>query len=204
MSRRAWVSIGLVVVVVAVGLGGWAWWRVGHGDSGGLRVGAYTATGRGRGTGGRAFEARGELRIRPTVDELPYQWCLKIGLPAGDPGPGAIWFGSAGSCFGAGRRSPVVTWRTAGGEHVLAPLNPPPKVSESLNMFYATTVVMAEANQPDGGEVRFRSHGATLTGTVDLRGVALGNARRGAYAATLDAALVSSDPETAVVTGGPG
>jgi hypothetical protein len=196
MSRRAWLSIGLAVLLVAAGLGGWAWWRSSHADE--LRVGTYSATVRGTGPDGKAFEARGELRIRPTIDELPYQWCLKVGLPAGDPKPGAIWFGSDGSCFGAGRRSPVVTWRESGGEYVLAPLNPPPKVTESLNMFYATTVVMAEANQPDGGDLRFRAQGSTLTGTINLQGVALGNARRGAYAATLEASFVSGDPEAPV------
>ena len=195
MSRRAWLSIGLALLLVATGLGGWAWWRAGRVGSGELTVGTYAATVRGTGPDGRAFEARGELRIRPTIDELPYQWCLKIGLPAGDPKPGAIWFGSDGSCFGAGRRSPVVTWRETAGEHVLAPMNPPPKVSESLNMFYATTVVMAEANQPDGGDVRFRASGPTLTGTVNLQGVALGNAKRGAYAATLEASMVSLAPD---------
>ncbi|GAA1761443.1 hypothetical protein [Luedemannella helvata] len=185
MSRRAWLVIGGAVVLVAAGLGAWTWSRAEPGGE--LRTGTYTATVRGTNVDGAPFEARGELVVSAPGQELPYKWCLKVGLPAGDPKPGAIWFGSHGACFGAGRVSPVITWRRSGAEHVLVPLNPPPSVRESLNSFYATSVPMAEANQPDGGAVRFRADGDTLTGTIDLTGVAMGNAKRGAYTATFTA-----------------
>jgi hypothetical protein len=182
MTRRR--RLAVVVAVLLVAAGAWVWSR-GGGDE--VKPGTYTATVRGTNFDGASFELAGELTVGPSGDELPYRWCLKVGLPAGDPKPGAIWFGSHGSCFGAGRSTPVVTWRHSGAEHELVPVNPPPSVRDSLNSFYATNVDMAEANQPDGGAVRFRVDGNRLTGTIDLTGVAMGNTKRGTYTATLTA-----------------
>lgn len=198
MSRRTWLVAALLLVLVAAGLGGVAWWRAARTDTGGLRPGAYAVTLRGTAADGTAFEARGSLSVRSPGDGLPYQWCLKVGLPAGNPTPGAIWFGSHGSCFGVGKPSAVVTWQQSGGDNVLVPVNPAPSVRDSLNSFYATTVNMAEAVQPDGGEVRFHADGDTLTGAIDLRGAAMGNAKRGGYVASLAATLVSPNPAASV------
>lgn len=185
MSRRTRLVLVAVVLLVAAGAGAWAWSRAG----GEPAAGTYTATVRGTNFDGAPFELTGELTVGPSGDALPYKWCLKVGLPAGDPKPGAIWFGSHGSCFGVGRTTAVVTWERSGREHVLVPLNPPPSVRESLNTFNATNVNMAEANQPDGGSVRFRADGDHLTGTIDLTGVAMGNAKRGTFTATFEATL---------------
>lgn len=66
-----------------------------------VRVGAYTVTVRGSAIGGDPFELQGELRVRRPTDGQPYEWCLKVGNPRGAPKPGAVWFGTNGTCFAA-------------------------------------------------------------------------------------------------------
>ncbi|TWP46878.1 hypothetical protein FKR81_34285 [Lentzea tibetensis] len=164
-----------------------------------VRLGAYTVTVRGSAIGGDPFELQGELRIRKATDGQPYEWCMKVGFPMGTPKPGAIWFGTNGTCFGKGADKPVATVRESGGEHTLTPLSPPPPLDQSANTFTATSGLLAVAYQPNAGDVRFRATEQRQEGTLSLQGLALsGLSTPGTFTATFTAVLVSDDPEAQV------
>lgn len=163
------------------------------------RLGAYTVTVSGSAIGGDPFELQGELRVRKATDGQPYEWCMKVGFPMGTPKPGAIWFGTNGTCFGKGGDKPVATIRESSGEHTLTPLSPPPPLDQSMNTFTATSGLLAVAYQPNGGDVRFRATEQRQEGTLSLQGLALsGLSTPGTFTATFTAALVSDDPEAQV------
>ncbi|MEU4242906.1 hypothetical protein [Actinoplanes sp. NPDC026619] len=164
-----------------------------------VQFGAYTVTVRGSAIGGAAFDLQGELRIRKGAAKLPYKWCLKVGNPWGAPAPGMIWFGSHGTCFGAGTSDPLVEIRTSGTETSLVPLEPARPAGENANAFTATTGLLATAYVPDRGELRFRVQESTLTGTIGLLGLsAFGDSGRGTMTATFAAARVSEDPDALI------
>ncbi len=200
--RAAWV-IGLVMVLassasvvsVVVALRG-----DGPPQPEPVRVGAYTVTVRGSAIGGDPFELQGELRVRRSTDGQPYEWCLKVGNPWGAPKPGAIWFGTNGTCFGSGVDRAVATVRETAGEHILTPVDPPPSLRDGRNAFTATSGVLSGAYVPDGGDVRFRASPSRLEGTLSLQGLEAlaGLSTRGTFTATFTAALVSDDPEALV------
>lgn len=161
-----------------------------------IRVGAYTTTVSGSVVGGDAFELQGELRVRESTDDLPYEWCLKVGDPWATPAPGAVWFGSNGTCFGAMRDAAVVTLVETGGETVLSPYTRAPSLHESANGFTATSGSFAGTYLPDRGDVRFRTTQGGIEGTLSLQGsTAMSGHGRGAFTATLRASFVSDDPE---------
>jgi hypothetical protein len=165
-----------------------------------VQVGAYTVTVRGSAIGGDPFELQGELRVRAATDGQPYEWCMKVGNPWGAPKPGAIWFGTNGTCFGKGADRAVTVVSESAGEHILTPVNPPARLDENLNGFTATSGILAGAYVPDGGEVRFRPAPSRLEGTLSLQGLEAltGGSTRGTFTATFTAALVSDDPEALV------
>ncbi|MEV5819603.1 hypothetical protein AB0L22_10550 [Micromonospora haikouensis] len=161
-----------------------------------VRTGAYTVTIRGSAVGGSPFEQQGELRIRHATDSLPYEWCLRVGDPWGAPVPGAILFGTNGTCFGPGADVPVVTLTERAGEVVLVPVNPPPALRDSMNAFTATSGIASMAYVPDGGEIRFRPAASKIEGSISLQGIgAFGESGSSTFTATLAATLVSEDPE---------
>lgn len=161
-----------------------------------VRIGAYTVTIRGSAIGGSTFEQQGELRIRHATDSLPFEWCLMVGQPWGAPVPGAIWFGTNGTCFERGADKPVVTLSESAGETVLTPANPPSALRDSMNAFTATSGILSTAYVPDRGEVRFRYTASRIEGSISLQGLdAFGGSARGTFTTTLAATLVSEDPE---------
>ena len=159
-----------------------------------VQTGAYTVTVRGSAVGGSPFERQGELRIRKAPAPMPYMWCLKVGDPWGAPAAGAVWFGSHGTCFGAGDTDAQVAIRTSGADTSIAPAGP-----ARMNAFTATAGLLATAYVPDSGEVRFRVDDSTLTGTIGLLGLGFaGGSGRGTMTATFTAARVSEDPEALI------
>ncbi|MFG1754060.1 hypothetical protein [Streptosporangium sandarakinum] len=164
-----------------------------------VRTGAYTVSVRGSVVGGATFDQQGELRIRRSSDGLPYKWCLKVGNPWGAPAPGAIWFGTNGTCFGSGLDGPVVRLREDGGETVISPVTPPMGLEKNMNSFTATSGITASAYLPDRGEVRFHAATSSLAGTISLQGIdASGGTTRGVFTATLNASLTSDDPDALI------
>ncbi|MFF3855820.1 hypothetical protein [Micromonospora sp. NPDC002575] len=200
LLRHQWL-LWLIALMVLLATGGIAVLIVAARDANGRRIdpvrtGAYTVTIRGSVVGGSPFEQQGELRIRQATDSLPYEWCLRVGDPWGNPVPGAILFGTNGTCFGAGADAPVVTLAESAGEVVLVPVNPPPALRDSMNAFIATSGIASMAYVPDGGEIRFRPAGSKIEGSISLQGLhAFGGSGSSTFTATLAATLVSEDPE---------
>ncbi|WP_162641399.1 hypothetical protein [Streptosporangium sp. 'caverna'] len=164
-----------------------------------VQIGAYTVVLSGSAIGSARFDQQGELRIRKSTDHLPYELCLKVGNPWGAPAPGAIWFGTNGTCFGSGLDAAVVHIRENNGETLITPVDPPPTLKQSMNSFTATPGILAGAYVPDRGEIRFRTSASKIEGAFSLQGLdAFGRSTRGTFTATLTASLVSDDPEALI------
>ncbi|MER5622292.1 hypothetical protein ABT061_14755 [Streptosporangium sp. NPDC002544] len=164
-----------------------------------VRVGAYTVVLYGSAAGGATFEQQGELRIRRSTDRLPYEWCLKVGNPWATPAPGAVWFGTNGTCFGNGLDEAVAHIQEKNGETLITPVDPPPTLEQSPNSFTATSGISTDPYVPDRGEVRFSASASKLEGVLSLQGLeTAGRSTRGVFTATLRASLASDDPEAPI------
>ncbi|MFF5108635.1 hypothetical protein [Streptosporangium sp. NPDC000509] len=164
-----------------------------------VRTGAYTVLLRGSAFGGATFDQQGELRIRDSSSHPPYEWCLKVGNPWGAPAYGALWFGTVGTCFDGGLDETVARIQEKDGETRISPDASPSAPGQSGNSFTATSGLASGVYIPDRGEVRFRASGSKLEGTISLQGLqGTGESSIGIFTATLNASLVSDDPEAVI------
>lgn len=170
-----------------------------------IHTGTYRVTLAGSVSNSGPFDIQGELRVRrPGPGTLPWQFCLKVGSPYGNPSPGAIWYGTDTSCFGATLRDPLVTVRTDGDEVVLEPVGTYPKQAQVLPVFTATSGLLSCWFTVNDGQLRLGQGTGGLSGTVNLRGLdSCGTSAQGTLTARLDAQRVSDDPDTIISAPGP-
>ena len=171
-------------------------------------VGTYLATVSGSAAGGRQFERQGALRIRPGDGDDPFVACLEIGHPLAPVDIGDIWFGTRGSCFGAGGEGAAATLEPAGAAWEIEP-DPDFEWADdvALNAFSFTTSITGCPFVPDAGSMRIAVNGLRLDGTLNLRGLTPAGCASASstYTATLSAAQVSDDPSAIISNpaGGP-
>lgn len=161
-----------------------------------LAAGTYLVSLRGTAANGATFDRQGELRIRETADVgLPYLLCLKVGFAAGDPGPGAVWFGSQPSCFGSDAPGPLVDMRIEGRDIVIEPRAHGLEPAEAMWQFSITSGLFSCHYAPDSGQVRLTPSGTAIAGALNLRGLdSCGSSGQGTFTAELSATRVSPDP----------
>ncbi len=168
-------------------------------------VGTYTVTLGGSSAGSGSFERHGELRIRPR-DDGPFDLCLKIGDPFAPSEPGAIWFGTIGTCFGSFGEQAMAEITESGASFEITPIVGAVSASgNNPNGFSFSTALTACWFEPDDGSMRVERAGTSLTGGINLRGLdACGTSASTVYTATYEATFLSPDPDAVISTPDPG
>jgi hypothetical protein len=158
-----------------------------------LRMGAYTVELQGSTLGGATFHRQGVLRVAPSVDGSPFNWCLMVGNPwAG--GSGAVWFGSYGTCFGSGADVALAAVLVKGSHVQLSPIEVDLPLGKNLNAFSVSSSLTANPMIPDRGDVILDVRGSRIEGSINLQGIqAFGGSGRGIFTAQIMGQLSSFD-----------
>jgi hypothetical protein len=143
--------------------------------------------------GGQSFRRTGTVRIVATISRIgttngvnPIDVCLVSGMPAADPQPGAIWFGSNSGCNpGANAADIDLGYVEVAGARVT--LRPDERIAATLGNHYTVSSGLAACPYaPVSGTLQVDAGpDGSLSGSVDIVGYGGAFCGRTAYRADL-------------------
>jgi hypothetical protein len=143
---------------------------------------------------GNSFRRTASLRLIPTVAKVgtnngvnSIDLCLRSGFPAGVPEIGAIWFGSNSGCFNAPAQLDMVYLEETGNT---VTMRPDSRIAATgANSWTPGSGVVACIYYPIDGSASFTFSGASVSGSIALRGYSSPTCSNSDYRATVAGSL---------------